>query len=57
VLHLSSGLPKTRSGKIVRRILKKIARDEKEIGDTTSLTEESMTIIEELFKTRHLYTF
>jgi acetyl coenzyme A synthase len=54
---LSSGLPKTRSGKIVRRILKKIARDEKEIGDTTSLTEESMTIIEELFKTRHLYTF
>jgi len=57
VLHWSSGLPKTRSGKIVRRILKKIARDEKEIGDTTSLTEESMTIIEELFKTRHLYTF
>ena len=39
-IHWVSGLPKTRSGKIMRRILKKIALGQgDEIGDTSSLSE------------------
>lgn len=33
------GLPKTRSGKIMRRILKKIARKDKDLGDTSTLSD------------------
>ncbi|XP_038659355.1 acetyl-coenzyme A synthetase, cytoplasmic isoform X1 [Scyliorhinus canicula] len=44
------GLPKTRSGKIMRRILRKIARNEKDLGDTSTLADG--TVIEELFKNR-----
>jgi acetyl-CoA synthetase len=46
-IHFASGLPKTRSGKIMRRILRKIAEgDTSSLGDTSTLADES--IIEEL---------
>jgi acetyl-CoA synthetase len=39
-IQFTDGLPKTRSGKIMRRILKKIAAgDVKELGDTTTLAD------------------
>ena len=38
--HASSGLPKTRSGKIMRRILRKIARKEvDQLGDVSTLSD------------------
>ncbi len=50
-LQMVSGLPKTRSGKIMRRILRKIARGEvDDLGDTTTLADHS--VIEELLATR-----
>ncbi len=40
VIHFVDGLPKTRSGKIMRRILRKIAADEFDnLGDTSTLAE------------------
>ncbi|NWG24143.1 MAG: acetyl-coenzyme A synthetase, partial [Pseudorhodoplanes sp.] len=40
VIHWAPGLPKTRSGKIMRRILRKIAEGEADkVGDTTTLAE------------------
>ncbi|MEI7892453.1 MAG: acetate--CoA ligase [Myxococcales bacterium] len=40
VIHIASGLPKTRSGKIMRRILRKIAAGEYEgLGDITTLAD------------------
>ncbi len=40
VIHIASGLPKTRSGKIMRRILRKIASGEYEgLGDVTTLAD------------------
>jgi len=40
VIHIATGLPKTRSGKIMRRILRKIAAAEYEgMGDVTTLAE------------------
>ena len=40
VIHAAKGLPKTRSGKIMRRILRKIASSEYEgLGDTSTLAE------------------
>ena len=40
VIHVAKGLPKTRSGKIMRRILRKIAASDYEgLGDTTTLAE------------------
>ncbi|XP_069740100.1 acetyl-coenzyme A synthetase, cytoplasmic isoform X2 [Narcine bancroftii] len=44
------GLPKTRSGKIMRRILRKIARNEKDLGDVSTLADES--VIDDLFSNR-----
>ncbi len=39
-IHFATALPKTRSGKIMRRILRKIAEDKiEEIGDTTTLAD------------------
>ena len=36
----SAGLPKTRSGKIMRRVLRKIAlKEEKELGDISTLAD------------------
>ena len=42
-IQFTDGLPKTRSGKIMRRILKKIAAgDVRELGDTTTLADPSV---------------
>jgi len=42
-IQFSPGLPKTRSGKIMRRILKKIAANEHDqLGDTTTLADPSV---------------
>jgi len=43
VIHWAPGLPKTRSGKIMRRILRKIAAGDKTgFGDTTTLADPSV---------------
>ncbi|XP_073407050.1 acetyl-coenzyme A synthetase, cytoplasmic-like isoform X2 [Dendrobates tinctorius] len=44
------GLPKTRSGKIMRRVLRQIARNEKDLGDISTLADPS--IVEVLFSQR-----
>uniref|UniRef100_A0A3Q3WN48 acetate--CoA ligase n=1 Tax=Mola mola TaxID=94237 RepID=A0A3Q3WN48_MOLML len=44
------GLPKTRSGKIMRRVLRKIASNEQDLGDISTLADSS--VIEELFQNR-----
>jgi acetyl-CoA synthetase len=48
-IHFAPGLPKTRSGKIMRRILRKIAQgDIENLGDTTTLADPSIvnTLVE-----------
>lgn len=45
------GLPKTRSGKIMRRILRKVAVNDRNVGDTSTLADE--TIVDQLFANRH----
>jgi acetyl-CoA synthetase len=43
VIHFTDGLPKTRSGKIMRRILRKIAENEfGSLGDTSTLADPSL---------------
>jgi acetyl-CoA synthetase len=50
-IQWADGLPKTRSGKIMRRILKKIAADLiGELGDTTTLADP--TVVDDLVKNR-----
>lgn len=50
-IHFADGLPKTRSGKIMRRILKKIAAGEiEDMGDTSTLAEPK--VVEDLIKGR-----
>ncbi|MDE3038502.1 MAG: AMP-binding protein, partial [Pseudomonadota bacterium] len=50
-IHFTPALPKTRSGKIMRRILRKIAEGEfDKLGDTSTLTNPE--IVEELVKGR-----
>ncbi|MFZ5585105.1 MAG: acetate--CoA ligase [Thermodesulfobacteriota bacterium] len=49
VIHWAPGLPKTRSGKIMRRILRKMAADElDQLGDTSTLADPGVigTLIE-----------
>jgi acetyl-CoA synthetase len=51
LIHWAPGLPKTRSGKIMRRILRKIAANELEnLGDTSTLADPS--VVDELIETR-----
>jgi acetyl-CoA synthetase len=51
VIQFAGGLPKTRSGKIMRRILRKIAAGEvSELGDTTTLAEPA--VVDSLLKGR-----
>jgi acetyl-CoA synthetase len=51
VLQWAPGLPKTRSGKIMRRILRKIAEnDVGNLGDTTTLADPS--VVDDLVKNR-----
>jgi acetyl-CoA synthetase len=50
-IQLVSGLPKTRSGKIMRRILRKIAEGElQSLGDTSTLLDPA--VVEEIKKGR-----
>jgi len=51
LIQFAPGLPKTRSGKIMRRILRKIAANEHDqLGDTTTLADPS--VVESLVKNR-----
>ena len=51
VIHWAPALPKTRSGKIMRRILRKIATNElDQIGDTTTLADP--TVVDQLIENR-----
>ena len=51
LIQFSPALPKTRSGKIMRRILRKIAANEhSELGDTSTLADPS--VVENLIKNR-----
>ena len=51
IIQFASGLPKTRSGKIMRRILRKVAANELEnLGDTTTLADP--TVVEQLIENR-----
>ena len=49
VIQFAPGLPKTRSGKIMRRILRKIAEgDTSSLGDTSTLADPS--VVDDLVK-------
>ncbi len=51
LIQFAPGLPKTRSGKIMRRILRKIAANEhNELGDTTTLADPS--VVDSLIENR-----
>ena len=51
LIQFSPSLPKTRSGKIMRRILRKIAANEhSELGDTSTLAEPA--VVENLIENR-----
>ena len=51
MIHWAPGLPKTRSGKIMRRILRKIAEDDySNLGDTSTLADPS--VVDDLISSR-----
>ena len=51
LIHFTAGLPKTRSGKIMRRILRKIAANEHDqLGDTSTLADP--TVVDDLVNNR-----
>ena len=51
LIQFAPGLPKTRSGKIMRRILRKIAEDNFEnLGDTSTLADPE--VVDDLIKNR-----
>ena len=51
IIHFTPGLPKTRSGKIMRRILRKIAANEHDqLGDTSTLADPS--VVDDLVSNR-----
>ena len=51
LIHFTEGLPKTRSGKIMRRILRKIAANEhSQLGDTSTLADPG--VVDNLVKNR-----
>ncbi|MCP5332950.1 MAG: acetate--CoA ligase [Pseudomonadales bacterium] len=53
IIQWAPGLPKTRSGKIMRRILRKVAANELDnLGDTTTLAEPA--VVDDLIKHRAL---
>jgi acetyl-CoA synthetase len=52
LIQFAPGLPKTRSGKIMRRILRKIAEDELgSLGDTSTLADP--TVVDDLIANRN----
>ena len=55
IIQWAPGLPKTRSGKIMRRILRKIAADDvDELGDTSTLADPN--VILDLIENRYRET-
>lgn len=50
VVQYAPQLPKTRSGKIMRRVLRKVALNDREVGDTSTLADSS--VVEQLFANR-----
>ena len=50
LIQWAPGLPKTRSGKIMRRILRKVAANELELGDTSTLADPS--VVNQLIENR-----
>jgi acetyl-CoA synthetase len=51
LIQFAPGLPKTRSGKIMRRILRKIAEDDfSNLGDTSTLADPS--VVDDLIENR-----
>jgi acetyl-CoA synthetase len=55
VIHVAPGLPKTRSGKIMRRILRKVAEGEsRELGDVTTLADPG--VVDALLQSRPVRT-
>lgn len=50
VIQYTPGLPKTRSGKIMRRILRRIALGETDLGDTSTLADPG--VIDQILKHR-----
>jgi acetyl-CoA synthetase len=51
LVQFAPSLPKTRSGKIMRRILRKIAEDEfRNLGDTSTLADPA--VVDDLVKNR-----
>ncbi|MBY3246659.1 acetyl-coenzyme A synthetase, partial [Rhizobium laguerreae] len=54
-IQFAPGLPKTRSGKIVRRILRKIAEDDfGALGDTSTLADPA--VVDDLIANRQNWT-
>jgi acetyl-CoA synthetase len=47
-IHFADALPKTRSGKIMRRILKAVAEGHENVGDTSTLADPS--VVDRLLK-------
>lgn len=50
VIQNAPALPKTRSGKIMRRILRKIAVNDRDVGDISTLADSS--VVDQLFASR-----
>ena len=48
-IQSAPGLPKTRSGKIMRRVLKKIANDEKDLGDISTMADSTVVQVTTAF--------
>ena len=53
-IQSAPGLPKTRSGKIMRRVLKKIANNERDLGDISTMADSSVV---EVKISQKLYPF
>ena len=50
VIQQAPGLPKTRSGKIMRRVLRKIADGDRNVGDISTLA--NVDVVDLLFQLR-----
>lgn len=50
VIQHAPGLPKTRSGKIMRRVLRKVAINDTDVGDISTLADTN--VVEQLFMNR-----
>ena len=53
-IQSAPGLPKTRSGKIMRRVLKKIANNDKDLGDISTMADSSVVEVRLNIKPNHL---